>query len=78
VGVAVDDDLAEEGEELGGAVAAGLEGEELGRGVDQRGGGAAGTERGVGDDVLEEGDVRLDAADTEFAQGAVARRRAMS
>ena len=34
VRVAVDDDLAEEGEELGGAVAAGLEGEELGRGVD--------------------------------------------
>jgi hypothetical protein len=46
VRVAVDDDVAEEVEQLRGAVAAGLEGEELGRGVDQRGGGLAGAERG--------------------------------
>jgi hypothetical protein len=44
--------------------------EQLRRGVDERGGGPAGDEERVGDDVFEERDVGLDAADAEFAQGA--------
>src|SRR5690606_22861061 len=76
VRVAVDDDLAEEVQQLGGAVAAGLELEQLRRRVDQRGRGLAGAELRVGDDVFEERDVRLHAADPEFAErpaGAVER-----
>jgi hypothetical protein len=39
--IAVDDDIAEKGQQLGGAVAARLELEQLRRGVNQRGGGLA-------------------------------------
>ena len=64
-------DVAEEGEQLGGAVAARVEVEQFRRGVNQRGGRRAGAEDGVVDDVFEEGNVGLDAADAEFAQRAV-------
>jgi hypothetical protein len=71
VRVAVDDDVAEEREQLGGAVTARLEREQFRRGVDERRGGLARLKLRVGDDVLEKWDVRLDAADTEFAQHAL-------
>ena len=70
VGIAVDDDVADEVEELGGAIVTGLEAEELGRSVDQRGRGLPRAEDRVGDDVLEEGNIGLHAADAEFAQHA--------
>ncbi len=71
VGIAVDDDVAEEVEELGRAVAAGVEREEFRRGVDERRGGLAALEVAVADDVFEEGDVGLDAADAELGERAV-------
>ena len=58
-------------QQLGGAVPARLEGEELGGVVHQPGRGAPLGEGGMVDDVFEEGDVGLDAADAELAQGAV-------
>ena len=70
VGVAVDGDVAEEGEELGGAVLTNLEAEEVRRGVNERGGGGPGLENRMGDDVLEERDVGLHPADAKFAQHA--------
>ena len=68
MGIAVDDDVAKEVEQFGGAVAPRLEPEQLGGGVDQGSRRLAGGELRVGDNVLEEGDVRLDAANPEFAQ----------
>ena len=52
-------------------VAARFEGEQLRRVVDEGGRRLAAGERRVLDQVFEERDVRLDAADAEFAQGAV-------
>ncbi len=69
--VAVDDDLPEVAQELGRAVAPGRETEQLRRGINERGGGPALDENGVGDDVFEEGDVGLDPTDAHLAQGAV-------
>ena len=69
--IAVDDDVAQEGQQLAGAVAPRLELEQIRRRVDQCRGGLPGAEDRVGDDVFEEGDIGLDAADAEFAQGAV-------
>ena len=69
--IAVDDDVAEVGEQLGRAVAARRELEQLRRLVDERRGDVARQERRVGDHVLEERDVRLHAADAELAQRAV-------
>ena len=71
VRVAVDDDVAEEIQQLGRAVAARLELEQLGRGVDERRGRLAGAEFVVVNDVFQERDVRLHAADAELAQRAV-------
>ena len=71
VGVAVDGDFRKVGEGAGGAVAAFAEFEELGLGIDELGVRLAGAEGFVGDDVFEERDVRLHAADAEFAEGAI-------
>jgi hypothetical protein len=71
LGAAVDDDIAEVAEDLGSAVALGDEAEELGGVVNEGGGGVAGDEGGVLDEVFEEGDVGLDAADAKFAKGTV-------
>ena len=71
IGSAVDDDVAQIAENFGGAVALGPETEKLRGGVDESGGGVAGDERGVMDEVFEEGDVGFDAAHAEFAKGAV-------
>ena len=68
VRVAVDDDVAEEVQQLRGPVFPAAEGEELRRGVDERRGGLAAAELRVQDDVLEEGDVGLDPADPELRQ----------
>ncbi len=70
-GVAVDGDVGEVVEEFGGAVAFGGELEEARLGVDEFGVGVAGAESLVGNDVLEEGNIGLDAADAEFAEGAI-------
>ncbi len=69
--VAVDDDVAEEFQELGGAVAAFGELEECRGGIYESGCGLAGLEDRVVDDVFEEWDVGFDAADAHLAQGAV-------
>ena len=71
VRVAVDDDVAQEVQQLGGPVAARFEVVQLRGVVDQGGGGAAFGEDRVVDDVLEEGNVGLDAANAEFPQGPV-------
>jgi hypothetical protein len=78
VRVPVHDDVAEEVEQLRGAIAPRLEGEELRGGVDQGRRSLPGAERRVGDDVFEERNVGLDAADAEFGQGARERANAMS
>ena len=66
--VAIDCYIGEEGEELRGAVAAAFELKELRRGIDERGRRLAGAEGVVEDDVFQERDVRLYAADAELAQ----------
>ncbi len=71
LGVSVDDDVGEVGEHLRRAVLARAEVEKLGGGVDEGGGGFSGAERVVVDDVFEERDVCLHAADTEFREGAM-------
>ena len=68
---AVDDHVAEVAQDLRRAVAPRLEAEQLRRVVDERRRRVAGDERRVADQVLEERDVRLHAADAELAQGAV-------
>lgn len=70
-GVAVDDGLAEIGEEFGGAVAAGGEFEESGSLFEEAGGDIAVLEGVVVDDIFEEGDVGLDAPDAELTQGPI-------
>jgi hypothetical protein len=69
--IAVDDDIAQKSQQLGGPVAARFELKQFRRGVDQGGGRLAGAENGVGDDVFQKRNIRLDAADAKFAQGAV-------
>ena len=66
--VAVDDDVAQEVEQLGGPVLAAAEGEEFRRGVDERGRGLTRAELRMEDDVLEEGDVGFDPADPELRE----------
>lgn len=66
---AVDGDVAEVGEQLLGAVLGADEVEELGRVIDEGRPAVAVDEGGVGEQRGEEGDVGLDAADTEFNQG---------
>ena len=68
-GVAVDDHVAQVGQELARAVAPRLEVEQRRRGVDEARGGLARAEGLVVDDVVEERDVGLDAADAELVQG---------
>ena len=68
VGMAVDGDVGDVGEELGGAVAALDRLEQLRRLVDEAGGVARVAEFRVADDVLEEGEVGGDAADAELAE----------
>ena len=69
--VAVDDDVAEEVQQPGRAVAARFEGEQLRRGVNQSGGCPAGLEDRVVDEVFQEREVRFHAANAELAQRAV-------
>ena len=71
LGVAIDRDVGQEVHQFRRAVAAGFEFEKGGGFVDERGRRVAGTEDGVGDDVLEERHVGLHAAHPELAQGAV-------
>ena len=71
LGIAVDDDITQKRQQLGGTVAARLEFEEFRGGVDQRGGGLSGTENGIGDDILQKRNIRFDTADPEFAQSPV-------
>ena len=66
--IAVDDDVAQVGQQPRGAVAPRREMEQRGSLVEERRGDAAGLKRGVVDHVLEERNVRLHAADAELAQ----------
>src|SRR5205807_9332714 len=70
-GVAVEDDVAEIGEQLGGAVAATWKAKKLGRLVKERRCNLSGAKLRMIDDVFDEGNIRLHAADSEFAKGAV-------
>jgi len=65
-GVSVDGDVGEVVEELGGAVSFWSELEEAGEVVDELGVRVAGAESGIRDDVFEERNVGLHAADAEF------------
>ncbi len=71
LGVTVDRDVGDVGEDLRRAVAAGVEVEELGRRVDELGGVGIVEEGRVLEQVLDEGDVGRDAADAELAERAV-------
>ena len=71
LGVAVEDDVADVAKELGGAVAALRQAEKFRRFVEKGSGDQAVAETRVPDDVFEEQDVGLDAADAELAQGAI-------
>jgi hypothetical protein len=71
LGAAVHDDVAQEAEHLRGPVALGMPADQVGRRVDERRGGRAPREFRVDQHVLEERDVRLHAADAEFAEAAV-------
>ena len=68
---AVDGDLGGIGQQLGRAVLADGKLEQLGRLVDEPGGAAAGEEVGVLDQVEQERDVGLHAADPEFLEAAL-------
>ena len=70
-GIAVEDYVAEIRKELCGAVAAARETEKLRGIVEERRGDFAGAEFRMIDDVFDEGNVGGNAADAEFAQGAV-------
>src|SRR5712692_6660430 len=63
LGIAVEDYVAEIGKQFGGAVAAAGNAKEFRRVVEKRGGDFAGAEPGMIDDILQEGNVGLDAAD---------------
>ena len=67
-GIAVDDDLAEKGEEAGGAIPPPLQLQQVRGLIDETGGVVAGDEPGVGDQRFKEGEVGLDAANAEFPQ----------
>src|SRR5258707_2034512 len=69
--IPVEDDVAEIGKQLGGAVAAAGEAEKLGRVVEERGGHFAGAKLRVIYDIFDERDVRLHAANAEFAKCAM-------
>lgn len=69
--VAVDNRLAQKLEQLGGTVAATLEIKERRRGIDERRDGLAREKAVMVDNVFDERDVRLDAADAKLAQGSV-------
>jgi hypothetical protein len=69
--ISVYDDVGKEIHQLGRAIAAWLEFEKLWRVVEQRCRRLPGTERRIEDDVLQKWNVRLHAANTELAQGAV-------
>ena len=71
LGVAIDDYIAQKGQELGGAVLAQLEIEQLRRGVNQRRCRRALAERGVVDHVFQERNIRLHPANAELPQRAV-------
>ena len=68
LGMAVDGDVGDVGQDLRRPVAAGGEVEELGRRVDELGGVGIVEEGRVLEQVLDEGDVGRDAADAELAQ----------
>ncbi len=68
-GETVDDDLGHEGQQLRRPVLRDRELEELGRLVEEPGGGPAFEKIGVVDDVEQERDVRLDPSDAKLAQG---------
>ena len=68
VGMAVDGDVGDVGEELGGAVLPLDRFEQLRRFVDETRRVAGVAERRMGDDVLEEGEIGGDAANAEFAE----------
>ena len=70
-GIAVEDHVAEVREQLGGAIAAAGKAKQFGRIVEKRGGDFAGAKFRVIDDVFDERNVGLDAADAELAEGAV-------
>ena len=69
--VAVDDDVAQEIKQFGGPVFAAAEGEEFGRGVDQRRRGLSAAELRMKNDVFEEGNIGFDPADPEFRESPV-------
>ena len=70
-GIAVQDHVAEIREQLGGAVAAASETKQLRRFIEEGGGDFAGAETRMVDHIFEKRNVGLDAANAEFAQGAV-------
>ena len=76
--IAVDDDVAEIGQQLGGAVAARRELEQLGRLVQPARGHVPRLEYRMVDDVFEERDVGLHAADAELAQARSMRWQALA
>ncbi len=70
LGIAVDDHVAQVGQQAGGAQLAQVKLEQLGTVVDEAGAGLAADEVGGGDDVVEEGNVGFDSADAELVEGA--------
>ena len=66
--VAVDDDVAQEIKQFGGPVFAAAEGEEFGRGVDQRRCRLSAAELRMENDVFEEGNIGFDPANPEFRE----------
>src|SRR5438477_2644902 len=70
-GIAVEDYIAEIGEQFGGAIAAAGKAEKFRRLVEERRGDFASAELRVIDNVFHKGNVRFHAADAEFAEGAV-------
>src|SRR5262249_42297283 len=71
IGAAVDDDVAEIGKDFGGAIARRLESKQFRRRVDKGRGRVTRLECGVTDQIEKKRDVGLDAANAEFAQGAI-------
>src|SRR5882724_156071 len=69
--IAVEDYIAEIGKQFGGAIAAARNAKEFGRVVEKRSSDFAGAEPGMIDDILEERNVGLDAANAKFAQSAI-------
>src|SRR5207245_7208607 len=68
LGIAVDNDVAEEIEQLGGAIATRFEFQQFGSGINQGRRGQSCAEGFVSDDIFQERNVCLDAANAEFAQ----------